>query len=103
MPGAFCVREAGFHLASLALPSAMDDTIIISVNRGTEMENKTWPSVLMICGFGVAAACLVFLLFTPLSSSANVAVSIGESLGIGIGSTGLGARIALAKRNNKIS
>jgi hypothetical protein len=63
------------------------------------MEDGKWTRVLMLCGFGVAAISLALLLFANLSSSATIIATIIESVGIGIGSIGLGGHITKNKRN----
>lgn len=59
---------------------------------------QRWPIVLMVCGFGAAAVLLGLLLFTDLSPSLAVVATIGENLGIGIGSIGVGSRIVESRR-----
>jgi hypothetical protein len=62
------------------------------------VRQETWPNVLMLCGFVAAAVFLGLLLFANLSPSLKVVASIAESISIGIGSIGLGGRIAQARR-----
>jgi hypothetical protein len=62
------------------------------------MEDGKWTRVLMLCGFGVAAISLALLLFARLSSSATVIATILESIGIGVGSIGLGGHITKNKQ-----
>lgn len=61
------------------------------------MRQEMWPNVLMLCGFGAAAIFLGLLLFAPLSPTGKVVASIAENIGIGVGSIGMGNRIAQAK------
>jgi hypothetical protein len=68
-----------------------------------KLRHEIWPDVLMLCGFGAAAIFLALLLFANLSPTLNVVASIAESISIGIGSIGLGGRIAQARRKNNKS
>jgi hypothetical protein len=52
----------------------------------------------MLCGFGAATVFLVLLFFANLSPTLNVVASIAESIAIGVGSIGIGSRIAQARR-----
>jgi hypothetical protein len=68
-----------------------------------KLRHEMWPDVLMLCGFGAAAIFLGLLLFAHLSPTLNVVASIAESISIGIGSIGIGGRVAQARRKNKKS
>lgn len=57
-----------------------------------------WPDVLMVYGFAAAAVFLGLLLFADLSPTLNVVAAIGENISIGVGSIGIGSRIAQARR-----
>ena len=61
------------------------------------MRHEMWPDVLMLCGFG-AAIFLALLLFAHLSPTLNSVASIAENISIGVGSIGIGSRIAQARR-----
>jgi len=54
----------------------------------------------MLCGFGAAAIFLALLLFAHLSPTVNVVASIVESISMGIGSIGIGSRIAQARKKD---
>ena len=60
-----------------------------------------WPTVLMLCGFAAAAVFLGLLLFANLSPTLHVVATIGENISIGVGSIGIGSRIAQARRTNE--
>jgi hypothetical protein len=65
-----------------------------------KLKHEMWPVVLMLCGFGGAAIFLGLLLFANLAPTLNVVVNIAESISIGVGSIGIGSRIAQARRKN---
>ena len=62
------------------------------------MRYEIWPNVLMLCGFGAVAIFLGLLLFANLSPTLNVVASLAESISIGVGSIGIGSRIAQGRR-----
>lgn len=52
---------------------------------------KTWPLVLIVLGFGVALVSVLEVLKGNLSANAHTIAIVGESVGVGLGSIGLGA------------
>ena len=62
-----------------------------------KLRHEMWPNVLMLCGFGAVAIFLGLLLFAYLSPTLNIVTSLAESISIGIGSIGIGSRIAQAR------
>jgi len=62
------------------------------------LRHEIWSDVLMLCGLGAAAIFLALLLFAHLSPTVNVVASIVEGISIGLGSIGIGSRIAQARR-----
>jgi hypothetical protein len=62
------------------------------------MKNEIWPTTLMIGGFVAAIVFFALLLFAHLSSTTKVMLTIGQSIGIGVGSIGLGGYSTQARR-----
>lgn len=62
------------------------------------IDKHNWPYVLIVAGFGSAIIFLSILLFAEPSSDIKTILVIGENLGIGVGSVGLGGLISRSRR-----
>jgi hypothetical protein len=65
------------------------------------MKQERWPEVLMVIGYGVAIILIIILNYTSQSSTIISVLSVIESIGIGVGSVGLGSRYRLSKHQAK--
>lgn len=62
------------------------------------MKIVTWPFLLIIGGFGLMATCLAMISFATLTDGVHMWATIGENLGVGIGSIGIGGLISARRR-----
>lgn len=62
------------------------------------MKKPVWPIALITIGFGAMAVCIALVLTVKLGETAHMWALIGESVGVGLGSIGLGMFIATRRR-----
>lgn len=62
------------------------------------MNNTNRPFILMIVGFSLAVLCWAIIMFAHPSEGVQALAWIGQALGIGLGSIGIGARFAQGAR-----